>query len=170
MPTVQDFRNFSFSQPRIERCGRHVGRYSYWKLYAIENLLRVILHSVLSAQIGPTWWTVAVDPNTQKIALRFRQMYARRPWHTLPGRHDIYYVFLSDLNNIMRANSNLFLPVIPDVDQWITNIEGVRLPRNVVGHMNFPNQADRQRIDRLHQDFAALVTRLEQSGLVIRIP
>ena len=35
----------------------------------------------------------------------------------------------------MTANSNQFLPVIPDVDQWITRIEGIRLSRNLVGHM-----------------------------------
>jgi hypothetical protein len=94
----------------------------------------------------------------------------QEPWHTQPGRHDIYHVFLSDLNNIVRANSNLFLPVIPDVDQWILRIESLITPRDLVGHMNFPNKPDRQRIDDLHREFSNLVSRLQHSGLVIEIP
>jgi hypothetical protein len=170
MPIVRDFRNFAFQPRRIDRCGRFIGRQVYWKLYAVENLLRLFIHSVLSAQISPQWWSVAVDPKVRRRADNVRQQYLRRPHHTLPGTHDIYYVFLSDLGNIIRANSNLFLPFLPDVDQWMLKIEAVRIPRNVVGHMNFPNQPDRQRVDAMYKEFSALVTRLQQSGLVVRIP
>lgn len=170
MPTVRDFRNYAFKEERIKRCGRFVGRQAYWKLYAIENLLRIVIHSVLSAQISPQWWDVAVDRKTRRKVQEFRERYLRRPWHTLPGGHGIYYVFLSDLNNIVRANSNLFLPVWPDVDQWVGKIEGILLPRNVVGHMNFPNQADRQRIDTTYEEMALLVGRLQEAGVRVEIP
>lgn len=170
MPIVRDFRNFGFDAIRVDRCGKHVGRQIYWKLYAIENILRVIIHSVLSAQINPHWWNVAVDPKVRRRAQDFRQQYIRRPQHALPGRHEIYYVFLSDLNNILRANSNLFLPLVPDIDQWVARIEGVRLPRNIVGHMNFPNQYDRQQIDRLYEQFASLLLQLGNSRIPIEIP
>jgi hypothetical protein len=118
----------------------------------VENLLRIFIHSALSVQISPTWWDVAVDPKIRKNAEKFRSHYSKRPWHTLPGRHAIYYVFLSDLNKIISANSNLLLPVLPDVDAWIAKIEEVRVPRNLVGHMNFPNNPDLQRIDGVYSE------------------
>jgi hypothetical protein len=170
MPAPRDFRTVGFSQVRIERCGKYLGRYSYWKLYAIENSLRIVLHSVLGKQISPNWWTVAVDPAVQNKASRVRSDYARKPWHTPAGSHDIYYVFLPDLSNIMRANSHLFAPVIPDIDTWITKIDDVRLPRNLVGHMNFPHNKDRQRIDILHQEIGELILQVQGAGLSIQIP
>ena len=170
MPAPRDFRTFSFSNERVERCGKYVGRYNYWKLYAIENTLRVTLHTILSRQIGPDWWTVAVDPEVQKRATKVRDSYTRRPWHTPAGSHDIYYVFLPDISNIMRANSHLIAPVIPTINGWITRIDDIRIPRNLVGHMNYPNLADRQRIDVLHSDMRSLVAQVQTRGLPIAIP
>ncbi len=170
MAIVRDFRYFQFDQLRVDRCGKHIGRHIYWKLYTIENLVRTIIHSVLTAQINSKWWDVAVDPKIQKRAAGLRQQYAERPGHTLPGNHDIYYVFLSDLNKIIGANSNLFLPVLTDVDNWIVKLEGVRLPRNIVSHMNFPNQPDRQKIDKTYNDFVSLLPRIEAAGVTLLIP
>jgi hypothetical protein len=170
MPAPRDFRKFSFSQVRVERCGKYIGRYNYWKLYAIENILRVILNSVLSRQIGPNWWTVAVDPDVQRKATNVRAAYARKAWHTVAGGHDIYYVFLSDISKIIRANSHLLAPVIPTINTWITKIDDIRIPRNLVGHMNFPNVADRQRIDALHRDMSSLIAQVQWYGLAVHIP
>lgn len=58
------------------------------------------------------------------------------------------------------ANSNLFLPLIPDIDQWMARIEQIRLPRNVVAHMNWPSQTDRQRIDVFYNDVRSLAAHL----------
>ncbi len=170
MPIVRDFRNYSFVAARIDRCGKFIGRRSYWKLYTVENMLRVFIHSALSVQIKPNWWDVAVDPCIRKTAERLRQQYIRRPWHTLPGKHGIYYVFLSDLNKIITANSNLLLPVVPDIDNWVTKIEEIRIPRNLVGHMNFPSETDREIIDRVYVQMPALIQRLEVGGLPVQIP
>ncbi len=170
MPIVRDFREYSFDTVRIDRCGRFIGRRSYWKLYAVENLLRIFIHSALSAQISPTWWDVAVDPGIRKNAEKFMSRYASRPWHTLPGQHGVYYVFLSDLNRIISANSNLLLPVVPDIDAWIAKIEEIRVPRNLVGHMNFPSEPDRRRIDRIYTEIPALIQQLERLGLPVQIP
>ena len=170
MPAPRDFRNLVFSQVRVERCGKYIGRYNYWKLYAIQNILRVTLNSVLSSQIGPNWWNVAVDPAVRRKATGVRANYARRPWHTPAGTHDIYYVFLPDISNIMRANSHLLKPVIPTINLWITRIDDIRIPRNLVGHMNFPNLLDRQRIDSLHRDIGSLISQMQSYGLPINIP
>ncbi len=171
MPAV-DFRSQAFDATKIDSCAKDVGRKVYWKLYAVENLLRVVVHSVLTAQYGVNWWTVAVHPDTQAQVTRFMSQYAKQPWHSTPGRHEIYYTFLSDLNSIITANSHLFRVVIPDVDQWIARIEQARLPRNIVGHMNWPHITDRQRIDVLYADLQALVKHLgrQGSGVTFAIP
>ena len=170
MPIVHDFRKYGFHRPRIDRCGKFIGRRLYWKLYVVENILRIFIHSALSVQISPQWWDIAVDPNIRKNVGRFKSRSAKKPGHTLPGRHDIYYVFLSDLNRIITANSNLLLPVVPDIDQWVAKIEEIRIPRNLVGHMNFPDERDRRRIDQIHSEILLLISQLETRGLPVRIP
>ena len=171
MPIVRDFWSYRFATPRIVRCGKFVGRGWYWKLYVVENILRIFIHSALSAQISPQWWDIAVDPEIRKNADRFKRQYAKKKaQHTLPGHHDIYYVFLSDLNKIILANSNLLLPVVPDIDQWIAKIEEIRTPRNLVGHMNFPDERDRRRIDQTHSRVASLISQLQARGLPVEIP
>lgn len=129
----------------------------------MENIFRVIINSVLSAQIGTDWWKTAVDGTIQKKAQSFKNDYLTRPWHTTPGSHEIYYIHLRDLNEIMRANSNLFLPIIPEIDGWIARIEQLRLPRNVVAHMNFPSRTDQKRIDVFFEDSKVLVANLPKS-------
>lgn len=166
---VADFRSLAYGAGRVEASGRDVGRNVYWRLFAIENNLRVLINSVLQGQIGSSWWTVAVDPKIRKEAEEGRKRYAKRPWHGSPGKHDIYYTTLWQLNEIVRANGNLFIPVIPDIDQWIARIEQIRLPRNVVGHMNWLAVTDRKRVDIVHSDLRALIESLEAS-LPIVIP
>jgi hypothetical protein len=160
MPSVPDYRAIAFTTTSVCRSGRNIGKVVYWKLYAIENYYRVLLHSILSVQVSPSWWQLAVDPKIQSKALNFRQQYTTRPWHTNPGSHDIYYLDLKDLNEIARANSNLLQPIILDIDVWIAKIESIRLPRNIVAHMNFPNGKDKARIDVIYTDFEHLMSML----------
>lgn len=168
---ITDFRGHAFDIAKINACGKDVGRKVYWKLYAVENLVRVVVHSVLTRQIGTTWWTVAVDPGTKKQVVHLQAQYAQQPWHGAPGRHGIYYTFLSDLNPIIAANSHHFLPLIPDIDGWIGRIEQIRVPRNILGHMNWPSATDRKRIDVFYNDFEALVKKLAAtSGFSLLIP
>jgi hypothetical protein len=170
MAGIKDFRDSTFSRPRVEVCGRYLGHNSYWKLYAIENYLRVIMHSVLIAQIPAPWWDNAVDKKLKEKVAFVKNRYAIKPTHTSPGKHDIYYAFLPDLNKIILANSNLFRSSIPDIDTWIPKIEDIWIPRNLVGHMNYPNVADRKRIDKLYYELSKLMEHLENSILDIKIP
>lgn len=158
MPQGADFRNKPpFSIASLNRSGIFVGKNIYWKLYVIENIYRVIIHSVLSIQIGSNWWTIAVDKKIQQKAQNFKQDYLKQPWHSIPGSHDIYYAQLYQLNEIARVNSHLFISLIPDIDLWIARVETLRLPRNIVAHMNFPNSTDKKRIDVLYNDFKNLL-------------
>lgn len=170
MPGIRDFRNFRFDGKRVNQCGKYIGRIAYWKLYVIENLLRLVIHSVLSVQISPNWWNQVVDPPVRRKARNARAYYSRRPLYTPPGRHDIYYVSLSDLNNILRANSNLFGALIPETNRLVGRLEKVRVRRNAVGHMNFINGSDRRVINRMYSDFTSLVIRLQKASLAIVIP
>src|SRR5271169_1452694 len=101
---VRDFRRYGFAAKRVDGCGHYIANTSYWKLYAVENTLRVVINSVLSAQIAPNWWPITADPRIAANAVRFRRQYTLRPRHASPGRHDIYLVFLSDLNQIIRIH------------------------------------------------------------------
>lgn len=164
MPAVADFRaDPGFDRGRIERSGRDLGRNVYWQLYVVENLLRVLVHSVLRSQVGEDWWSFAVDERMQRKARRHQESYARRPWHGSPGAHGLYFVDLADLSAIIRANRRLFSRTLPDVDEWVVRIEQVRLPRNVVAHMNWPSVTDRKRIDVLHSDVRALAIQLTEA-------
>ncbi len=170
MPLVRDFRNYSFRSARIDRCGRHIGSKLYWKLYAIENTIRIVIHSVLTAQIGVNWWTVAVDPDVVKRASRFRANYAAKLKNASPGLSDIYLVFLSDLTDILRVNSNQFLPVVPDTDNWVATLESIRVPRNLVGHMNFPSAFDRTAIDSAYSQLPTLLGHLSTNSVPVLVP
>jgi hypothetical protein len=169
MPAISDFRSFAFDSARVQASGKYIGRNVYWKLYSIENIVRVIINTVLQGQLGPTWWALASNPKLANKALRVKSQYSQQPWHTQPGAHDIYYLFLPDLNEIIRANSNLFLPIVPDIDQWLARLEQIRLPRNIVGHMNWPSNVDRKRVDVLLSDLLALIQLLQRSGIGLLI-
>jgi hypothetical protein len=172
MPSPSDFRGHAFAPARIDSSGREIGRRLYWKLYAIENLLRIVVHSVLSQQIGANWWALAVNVKLQDDVKDLKQKYASKPQHGAPGKHDIYYTYLSDLNKIIANHSHLFAPLIPDIDQWVARVEEVRIPRNIVGHMNWPSPDDRRRIDDVYDDLQVLVKQLSHtgSGITFRIP
>jgi hypothetical protein len=139
-------------------------------LYAIENLFRIIVHSVLTVQIHPNWWSYVISNYKDGKVQAIKQDYANQPGSTLPGSHDIYYLFLSDLTKIISDHSHLFIVFIPDINQWIIKLEQVRLPRNIVGHMNWPSVVDRSRIDKTYRDTKSLIRRFSNSGINIIIP
>jgi len=157
---ITDFRLYPFSLERIESSGKQIGRITFWKLHLIENSLRTIINTILHKQLGINWWNIAVDVSIQKRAEDFRKEYMKKKWNTLPGTHPIYYVFISHLNEIMRANKNLFIKKIPDIDQWILRVEEIRLPRNIVAHMNCPSSIDIRIIDKLYTDISELVDKI----------
>lgn len=154
---IVDFRGRPFDVFNVDRSGKDLGRNVYWQLYAVENLVRVLVHSVLSAQVGAAWWSVAVDERIAKKALKRRAANQNTPWHTSPGGHEIYFIDLSDVNEIIRVNGHLFRPVVDDIDGWIARIEQLRVPRNVVAHMNWLSKRDRQRIGVFYADVRSLL-------------
>jgi len=174
MPQVIDFRQYSqFILENVSKNGIYLGKRIYWKLYAIENFYRVIIHSILSVEIpNSDWWSIATPPPIQQKVERLKEYYIDKPWHSVSGKHPIYFTNLSDLNEITRTNSGSFEPVIPTIDEWVFKIEDIRLPRNVVAHMNFPNKAERQRIGAVYEDFKALIKDIQDKKdvIILKIP
>jgi hypothetical protein len=136
------------------------------KLYAIENLTRVLIHSVLNVQVGPDWWDKAVDKKTRDGAERFKARYAAKPWHGQPGGHGLYYLGLPDLNEIIRVQAHVIRHVVPEIDHLMVQLELIREPRNIVCHMNWPTKADAARVDVLLNDVEAHIGRLAKAGKV----
>lgn len=169
MPVTNDFRAYAFDPARVDAAGKYLSRQVYWKLYAIENMLRVLVHSVLTQQINKNWWNT-VDAGLQKQIVRFMAEYNTRPWHSRPGKHEIYYTFLSDINKIIASNSHLFRPIVPDIDLWVARIEQIRLPRNIVGHMNWLSDIDKKRIDVCYADLKTLIDQLKVAGRILIVP
>lgn len=170
MAAAKDFRKYAFSPVRVNRCGRSIGNNSYWKLYSIENTIRVIVNSVLVKQISQQWWASAVNPAVARNAQKRRSRYAAKPKHANPGSHDIYLIDLFDLTEILRVNSHLFLPIIPETDQFLVVLESMRFSRNIVGHMNFPNAYDRGAVETAYQQLPTILDRLAAGKVPIAIP
>lgn len=168
--TIIDFRLHAFDAARVDKTAKSVGRGPFAHLYAAENLLRVVINSVLLVQSGPNWWLTSVDTRLQGQAAKFAAQYAAMPWYSTPGAHGLYYLFVSDLAEIIRANSHLFLPLVPDVNLWLLKIEDIRVPRNVVCHMNVPTKVDQQRIAGFYNDVRRLASQLAARGLAIKVP
>lgn len=155
---------------RVDRCGRNIGSKAYWKLYSIENTIRVVVNSVLTKQIGQQWWASAVTPNVVVKAQKRRTRYAAKPKHASPGLHDIYLIDLFDLTEILRINSHLFVPIIPETNQLLVSLESMRVSRNLVGHMNFPNAYDRSMVDTAYKELPTILARLTAGNVPIAIP
>jgi len=138
----------------------------YPKLYAIENLIRIVVHTVLTVQLGNNWWSLTADPALQKNVSKRMTSYRKQPWHSAPGRHEVYYVYLSDLTKILTTHSGAFLPHIPDIAQWTARLEQIRVPRNIVGHMDWLTNTDRRRIEVCLDDVEQLVVKLASNPLL----
>ena len=170
MPVARDFRFYAYQPARVVRCGRSIGRNFFWKLYAIENSFRVIVNSVLIVQVDADWWAKAISKKKQATLDQRREDYTARPLHASPGKHDIYLLMLSDLTKLIGTYQDKFSPVVPDIDEWIVRLERIRLPRNLVGHMNFPNSYDRQRIDSAYASLPVIFAHLHEKGIPLVIP
>lgn len=178
MPRVVDYRIIPFQVSKVGDSGRYVGRTAYWKLYAIENLVRVMINSILPDQLGSDWWsTVASNSGSRRRGQTLgdqvetlKRKYQQSPNRTSPGNHDIYYLYLPDLTKIIFNNRAVFLPVIPDIDDWIARIENLILPRNVVAHMNWLNQPDNTEIEEVYIGLKRLASELIRNGRSMTIP
>lgn len=170
MPIPVDYRTLTYKSNLVADSGKYLGRNVYWKLYVFENIIRTIIHSVLTVQIAPNWWFFVADKKLKDKVNFIKMDYASNPRHTKPGNHEIYYIFLKDLNRIIFLNLGLFRPIVPDIDQWVVQIENIRLPRNVIGHMNWLGKSDKIEIDIAYKKAKSLVRKFLKTGFTIIAP
>lgn len=160
---VQDYRVTSiYDASKIRSVGRGVGKLYYWRLYELENIARIIVYSVLDAQLGQSWWQIAVDPGTQLYAASERSAAVKRRFNASPGTHNLYFITFGQLKNIILKNRNIFIPLLPHIDSWILALEKVTAPRNLVCHMNYINGFDQAAIQN------ALGESLRQTNFLLK--
>lgn len=177
MPQAKDFRDFAFSRQRIENCAKHLGRYIYWKLFIIENSLRIMINSILSVQYyekGGEWWDDLAGGKAKKNAAKNKNRYlvAEAKFFGMPGKHPIYFVDMKDLGQIIRENYVLFSDVIgyKNYNKLLVEIESIIIPRNIVAHMNYPTKTDMNRIDTLSQDIYVYLDFIIEKDIELKIP
>jgi hypothetical protein len=146
-----DYRNSSWSVGLLTSYGREIAKDYYWKIYVSENIIRVIIHSILLIQIGQNWWTLAVHRKIQNDARRIRNRYLNQMPPRSPGSHDIYCTYLPNLEKIIFDNKGFLAPLLPEIDKLIIGLNRIRLPRNLLGHMNILNSIDRRSITNFHK-------------------
>lgn len=166
--STEDFRYLSeFREQSVAQSGRIVGSRSYWKLYAIENIWRVIICSVLSVE-HPTkdWWNEIFGERKLRLIAKWKEDEKNLGWRSTRGDHVIYYLNLDDLKTIIDAVGGLFIPLINDIEDWGEELRDVAPPRNVVAHMNFPTSDDKRRVDDLYAKTISLVRELKRNARV----
>lgn len=166
---IEDFRIFAeFTQPRVSQSGKIIGSRVYWKLYAVENLLRVLIDSILSINSPePNLWEGNVILRNDQLERIEKEKEKQRAlkWKSTRGEHPLYYLSLKELGKIIRDTEvSLVPPLAPDDrEALIQDIEKIVHSRNVVAHMNFPSKDDESIINNLYRKIVSLIRRLEDS-------
>ncbi len=166
----EDFRDLGYSLSNVKDSGRFLGRNFYWKFYALENLVRILIYTVLTEQLGRKWWTKVTNPDIEgklKSVLRGR---IKRPFHSAAGSHRLYNIFLPDLIHIVRTTADQFRPLYNDVDAWVIRLEAIHQPRNLASHMNWLNTKDRRLVDLAYKKTLEAVAVIGNSGIQIKLP
>ncbi len=118
----------------------------YPLLYVFENSLRELIKRVMKSRYGDDWWDKEFNTGKfknmkQKVSGRMRTE-VKNSWHQKRGAHPIEYTDISDLENIIRAKQNLFIPdMITDLDWFAQFMKELYPSRNVICHMN-PLESD----------------------------
>lgn len=160
---MSDFRLASFDEKALLSYGKVLGRNYYWKVFASENILRIVINSVLSVQVDADWWLKVVDHDIVCDAKDVRQNYLSAIPSRDPGRHGIYCTYLSRLERILFKNRGSFIYYLPNVDDLIVSLNAVLLPRNLMGHMNHLTESDRRKIGELYGLCENAVDRLKKT-------
>lgn len=155
----EDFRIKPYSVSSIINSGKYAGNRFYSKLFVIENIIRVIINSILRKEYPShlDWWNVGIPRGIKK------------PWHSLSSRHGIYHTYLLDLNRIMVHNRNLIDRHITNLDSLILDIELFNIPRRKIAHTKYLNTNDIQRLDNLYNKSKLLINEISKR-IDIEIP
>lgn len=155
----KDFRNKSYSINNLITSGKYSGNRFYYKLFVIENMIRIFIHTILEND-NPTvleWWDELV-PNRLK-----------KTWHSMSSHHGIYHIFLNDLNSLIIENRPLIEPYVDNLDDLILEIELFNDVRRKIAHTKFLNTNDIKKLDELYIKSKKIIDEISKK-LVIEIP
>ena len=113
----------------------------YPLLYVIENSMREVIKRVMAKQCGEGWWDT--EMTTSKLKQVHENVAARmttekkNSWHQKRGAHPIDYTDIGDLETIILAKQQHFIPqIISDKEWFVQFMKELKPSRNVVCHMN----------------------------------
>jgi hypothetical protein len=113
----------------------------YPLLYVVENSMREIIKRVMAKQFGEDWWNAEMTTSKLKdihdtVSSRMTTE-KKNSWHQKRGAHPIDYTDIGDLEAIILAKHQHFIPdIIGDKDWFIQFMKELKPSRNVVCHMN----------------------------------
>jgi hypothetical protein len=113
----------------------------YPLLYVVENSMREVIKRVMAKQCGEDWWNTEMTTSKLKnvhdtVAGRMTTE-KKNSWHQKRGAHPIDYTDVGDLEAIIVAKHQHFIPdIIGDKDWFIQFMKELKPSRNVVCHMN----------------------------------
>jgi len=108
-------------------------------LYLIENSMRELIKRVMSSACGVDWWNTELTSGKLKNVHQTAEARMRdeHSWHQRRGSHPIDYVDFGDLESIILAKQDRFIPhIISDREWYIQFMKELKPSRNVVCHMN----------------------------------
>lgn len=118
----------------------------YVAIASFENSVRDLIASVLSEQVGATWWEVCVS---EKIRTRAQQKIEEEDkvrWHVQRGEDPINYTLMGDLVSILRQNWTHFEPHIPTIEWAAGLMDVLERSRNVIMHSGMLSRTDVERV------------------------
>ena len=113
----------------------------YPVLYVVENSMREVIKRIMAKQCGEEWWNTEMTTSKLKnvhdtVAGRMTTE-KKNSWHQKRGAHPIDYTDIGDLETIILAKHQHFIPdIIGDKDWFIQFMKELKPSRNVVCHMN----------------------------------
>lgn len=113
----------------------------YPVLYVLENSMRELIKRVMESTYGENWWNTELNKgrlkNLHEKAEGRMQSEKRNSWHQKRGAHPIDYVDIADLEVIIQAKRDCFIPgIIPDLPWFEQFMRELCPSRHVVCHMN----------------------------------
>lgn len=113
----------------------------YPLLYVMENSMRELIRRVMADKHGENWWDTEMTTSRlktihTKVAERMTTE-KKNSWHQRRGAHPIDYTDIGDLEAIILAKHQYFIPdIIGDKDWFVQFMKELKPSRNVVCHMN----------------------------------
>ena len=120
----------------------------YFKLYCLENFLRLFTENVAINNLGIKYWELLKIKKEilEKIKSR-KEKEEQNRWLSLRGNSNIFYMDFDDIRRLIISNWNLFATYFPD-QPWITQrLTDLYKIRNLIAHNSYIDRNDQKTLD-----------------------